>query len=215
MKAIAINGSPRRGWNTEQMLNEALRGAAEAGADTQLVQLYDLSFTGCRSCFACKRIGAQPCLCYWKDDLSPLLEHILSADMLFLGSPIYFGDVSAQVPCLLERLGFLLMTYDDYQARLFDGQVDVGVFLTMNVSVDWYEQQILPSLERHLSPLRRLNGRLEICPACDTLQFSEYATYHSACFNEAHKRKVHQEQFPRDLQAAFELGRQLAAEHLR
>lgn len=58
MKAIAINGSPRRGWNTEQMLNEALRGAAEAGADTQLVQLYDLCFTGCRSCFACKRIGA-------------------------------------------------------------------------------------------------------------------------------------------------------------
>ena len=210
MKAIAINGSPRRGWNTESMLKEALRGAADAKAETELVQLYDLKFTGCRSCFACKRKGAQPCRCYWKDDLSPLLERILAADVLFLGSPIYFGDVSAQVHCLLERLAFILMTYDNYQAKLFDGQVNVGVFLTMNAGFDWYQTQVQPILERRLAPLYRLNGKVEICLACDTLQFPDYSSYHAASFDEAHKKESRRMQFPKDLQNAYKLGQKLA-----
>lgn len=61
MKAIAINGSPRKGWNTEKLLKEALRGAESVGAETELVQLYDLNYTGCKSCFACKRQGAESC----------------------------------------------------------------------------------------------------------------------------------------------------------
>ena len=38
-KAIAINGSPRKGWNTDMLLQQALKGAADAGADTELIQL--------------------------------------------------------------------------------------------------------------------------------------------------------------------------------
>ncbi|MDR3193548.1 MAG: NAD(P)H-dependent oxidoreductase, partial [Treponema sp.] len=55
MKAIGINGSPRKGWNTFLLVQEALKGAASRGAETVLVNLYDLAFSGCLSCFECKR----------------------------------------------------------------------------------------------------------------------------------------------------------------
>ena len=54
MKIIAINGSPRKGWNTDILLKKALEGAASAGAETEMVYLYDLKFRGCISCMACK-----------------------------------------------------------------------------------------------------------------------------------------------------------------
>ena len=54
MKVIAVNGSPRKEWNTAAMLEKALAGAADQGAETELIHLYDLKYTGCTSCFACK-----------------------------------------------------------------------------------------------------------------------------------------------------------------
>ncbi|GAB6266704.1 MAG: hypothetical protein STSR0001_21510 [Methanothrix sp.] len=53
-RVIAINGSPRKTWNTTTLLENALRGAESAGAKTELVHLYDLEYKGCTSCFACK-----------------------------------------------------------------------------------------------------------------------------------------------------------------
>ena len=54
MKAIAINGSPRRNWNTDTLLKKALKGADSVGAETELIHLYNLNFKGCNSCFFCK-----------------------------------------------------------------------------------------------------------------------------------------------------------------
>ena len=54
MKLLAINGSPRKKWNTAMLLEHALNGAASKGATTELIHLYDLDFKGCTSCFACK-----------------------------------------------------------------------------------------------------------------------------------------------------------------
>ena len=59
MKAIAINGSPRKDWNTATLLKKSLEGAASVGAETELINLYFLSFKGCYSCFACKRNGSK------------------------------------------------------------------------------------------------------------------------------------------------------------
>ena len=132
MKAIAINGSPRKGWNTDLLLREALKGAADAGAETELIQLSDLTFSGCRSCFACKRAEAETGRCMWKDDLQPVLDKILSADAVFMGSPIYLGNVSGMMYCLMERLVFSLLSYDDYSKRLFHGKVNSCFFFTMN-----------------------------------------------------------------------------------
>ena len=77
--------------------------------------------------------------CYWKDDLSPLLDRIFSADALILGSPIYLGDVTSQLTGLLERLRFCSLSYDDY-SNYFRGSIDVAVFLTMNAPFETYER---------------------------------------------------------------------------
>ena len=57
-KVIGINGSPRMNWNSSKMLDSALKGASEAGYETKRIDLYRLNYTGCRSCFACKRLGS-------------------------------------------------------------------------------------------------------------------------------------------------------------
>jgi len=61
MKVMAINGSPRKEWNTATLLENALEGAASQGAETELVHLYDLNFKGCKSCFECKTRGGESC----------------------------------------------------------------------------------------------------------------------------------------------------------
>ncbi len=59
MKVFAVNGSPRKNWNTAALLSKALEGAASLGAETELIHLYDLSFKGCVSCFTCKLRGGK------------------------------------------------------------------------------------------------------------------------------------------------------------
>ena len=107
MKVIAINGSPRKKWNTARLLEHALKGAESMGAETKLIHLYDLDYKGCMSCFACKLKGGESFgRCAVNDDLAPILEEIKSADAFILGSPIYFGDVTGEMRSFLERLLF-------------------------------------------------------------------------------------------------------------
>ena len=61
MKTILLNGSPRKNWNTALMLKVARKGAESAGAETEYIDLFDLTYTGCRSCMACKRKGGEHC----------------------------------------------------------------------------------------------------------------------------------------------------------
>lgn len=209
MKVIAINGSPRKNWNTAQLLGEALNGAASVGAETTLVHLYDLTYKGCVSCFGCKRKGAIPCHCYLKDDLSPVLERVLQSDVLLLGSPIYFGNVTGAMHSFLERLAFITMSYDDYSAQVFQGHIDSAFFFTMNVGEDdktMYE----PMMEHTVSILNKLGGSAEKYTAVNTLQFDDYSKYHAASFCEAEKLAYHKQQFPKDKAAAYEIGLRLA-----
>ena len=209
MKAIAINGSPRKGWNTDLLLQEALRGAQDAGAETELIQLSDLTFSGCRSCFACKRAGAETGRCMWKDDLQPVLDKILSADAVFMGSPIYLGNVSGMMYCLMERLVFSLLSYDDYSKKLFHGKVNSCFFFTMNAPKVFANTGYRGIMKQYAKAMERLGGTSEYYAACDTLQFEDYSKFAAGSFNEAHKRKMREEQFPKDLQAAYEIGRRL------
>jgi multimeric flavodoxin WrbA len=209
MKAIAINGSPRKNKNTEKLLKEALRGAETAGAETKLVQLYDLKYTGCKSCFGCKRKGMESCHCILKDEITPVLEEILEADAVFIGSPIYFGSITGQLVSFLERLKFPLLSYDGYNKRLFDGKINAGFFYTMNTTEEYYKNMLEKPLQVHPEILKRLGGSVEVYASFDTYQFDDYSKYHAGFFDEAHKRKVREEQFPKDLEAAFEIGRKL------
>ena len=208
MKTIILNGSPRRNWNTAMMLKEAQRGAASVGAETEYIDLYDLSYAGCRSCMACKRKGGQRCKCFWKDDLSPVIDRIFAADALIVGSPIYLGDITSQVHALIERLHFCALSYDDY-SNYFTGRVDVGIILTMNAPEAIYREWYQGKADEITRSFSALNGAVELLPCCDTLQVSDYSRFSMAGFDEAHKKAVRETQFPRDLEKAFQMGARL------
>ena len=85
-KIFAVNGSPRKNGNTAQLLQKALEGAAGVGAEVKLIQLADLNFSGCRSCFACKKLENPAPVCVLKDDLAETLKELLHADGIIMGS---------------------------------------------------------------------------------------------------------------------------------
>lgn len=206
MKTIILNGSPRKNWNTAQLLKEAQKGAESVGAEVEYIDLYDLSYNGCRSCLACKRKGiAEPCKCYWKDDLSPVLERIWQADRLITGAPIYYSEPAGGFRSFFERLTFPAMSYNDYSS-MFKGKVDVDVFLTMNAPMQYYRQAYERKMQEYFAPLRFLNGQSRIIPVCDTLQVKDYSKYDMAGFSESHKKAVHDTEFPAALELAYRVG---------
>lgn len=209
MKTIILNGSPRKNWNTAMLLKEAEKGAREAGSETEYIDLYDLQFTGCRSCMACKRKDGERCKCFWKDDLSPVIDRIFQADSLIIGTPIYLGDITSQVHALIERLHFCALSYDDY-SNYFKGKVNVGIILTMNASKAYFEQSYLGKAKEVEQIFHALNGNVEVYTACDTLQVNDYSKFNMASFSEEHKKEMREKQFPVDLEEAFRLGERLA-----
>ncbi len=211
MNIIFINASPRKNGNTAQLLQAAQKGAQSAGAETEFVNLYDLKFTGCRSCLACKRKGMQRNKCYWPDDLSPLIDKVLHAHAVIIGTPVYMGGPSAHFHALYERLGFCVLSYDDRSSYLEKG-VHVGLIYTMNAPQSYYEAAMRPAFApiemgyKHL-----LKGEVCTYAAYDTYQVPDYSKYNMAIFDAQHKAHVHATQFPKDLQQAFEMGQKLAA----
>lgn len=211
MKVIAVNGSPRKNWNTAQLLQQALKGAESVGAETELIHLYDLDYQGCVSCFGCKRKNAVACQCYRKDDLTPVLEKVYNAQALLLGSPIYFADVTGQMRCFLERLVFPAMTYDDPGKQVYHGKINAAFFFTMNVSAEYAEKfQYVFSYNTKL--LKKFGGKTAYYLATDTLQFDDYSKFQAGQFQESAKRQRRKEQFPKDLANAFEIGRRMVSE---
>jgi len=207
MKTIILNGGPRKNWNTAQLLNEAGKGAESVGDSVEYFDLYDLDFSGCRSCLACKRAGIEkPCKCYIKDGLTPVLESVWQADRLIAGSPIYFGEPTGMFRAFLERIIFPALSYNDFNAGTFKGKVDVDVFLTMNAPQEIYAQMYEQKMKEYFAPFGLLKGKVRIIPVFDTLQVKDYSKYEMKKFSEEHKRKVHEKEFPAALAQAFEIG---------
>lgn len=214
-KVLAINGGPRKTWNTATLLEEALRGAEAAGAEAELLHLYDLTYRGCVSCFACKRkVGYDAGKCAMRDDLSPVLTRATEADVLIMGSPIYLSDVTGMMRAFWERLVFSNIAYDEAHRSVHEGRIDCGVIYTMNVTAgmaDTFGYRTV--FEAPLYFLKAaFNGRAEYVASTDTLQFDDYSAFHAPAFDEGHKRTVRENQFPQDRQRAYDMGFRLAAE---
>ena len=208
MKIIILNGSPRKNNNTAKMLKSAKEGAESNGCEVEYFDLYDLNFTGCRSCLACKLKNAKRNHCYWKDDLSPIIDKIFESDALIIGSPIYQSNLSSKIAEVMERLHFVTLSYDDY-SNYFNGKINVGVILTMNASKSHYENMLSEKIRNDLRLLHNLNSDIKFVEAFDTLQVNDYSKYSMLSFNEEHKKKVNLEQFPIDLKKAYELGQNI------
>lgn len=209
LKTIVVNASPRKKWNTAEIMQSAQKGAESVGAETEYINLYDLVFKGCRSCLACKLKEKTKCKCYWRDDLTPLIDKIFDADALLIGSPIYFGQPTSEFRALVERLIFCIMSYDD-GSSYFAGNVNVGIFYTMNAPLDFYEQSMKDSLMNTEFLFSFLNGEIVTYPVCDTIQVSDYSKFNMNGFSQELKEKQWVLQFPKDLEKAFEIGAQLS-----
>ena len=212
MKAIAINGSPRKGWNTATLLRKALSGAKKNGAETELVHLYSLAYKGCISCFACKKIGGKSYgRCAVRDELTPVLERVAEADILIMGSPVYFHTETGEMRSFMERLLFPYLTYTPGYASIFPGKLLTGLVYTMNVA-----EENMPahnqdkSVEASRGVMTRVFGNCEVLLCTDTFQFTDYSKYVSTAWDSAAKAKRRQEVFPQDCAKAYELGASLA-----
>ena len=133
MRVMAFNGSPRKKeWNTVTLLENALSGAESVGAETELVQLYDLRFSGCISCFSCKKLSRkEDGVCAVQDDLTSVLDRVKEADALIIGSPIYYGCESASTRAFIERLLFPYNKYDKDRRSLFPRRINTAMIYTM------------------------------------------------------------------------------------
>ena len=212
MKVIAINGSPRKNWNTDTLLKKALDGAASAGAETEMVYLYDLKFRGCVSCLACKlKKEPRPNRCVLRDDLTAVLDKVHEADAVILGSPIYFSEVTGEMRSFFERFLFQYLNYDDYTKPL-SPEKRVGLVFTMNCPESRFEEMGYPVIfQRYENWMKLFFGHCETLLSTDTLQAKDYSRYHLGLWDADAKRQRHETVFPQDCQKAYELGVKLVS----
>jgi multimeric flavodoxin WrbA len=106
MKVTAFNGSPRKDGNTALLLRAVLAPIAEAGIETELVQVGGTNIHGCRACMQCAARKDRRCV-FDDDDLNAHLEKMLASDGIILGSPSYFASVTPELKALIDRAGFV------------------------------------------------------------------------------------------------------------
>ena len=211
MKAILINGSPRKNWNTDKVLQSARQGAADAGAETEVIRLYDLEYKGCISCFACKVKNSRTNgLCAYKDALRPVLEKVHDADLVIVGTPVYYNYPAGQVRSFLERWLFPVGSYvweDGKQKTFRDKVIPTGLVYTMNCPKDMMENWNYPAiLSDTANTMKQIMGHNELLYVCNTYQFHDYSRYVMNLFDEAEKRAYRDAHFGEDLERAYQMG---------
>ena len=140
-------------------MKQALNGAESVDAEVEYVDLYKIDLSGCRICLICKQ-DEETCKCYWRDEISPLIERILDADCLLIGAPIFFSNPSSHYMALLERLIYCMVSYKT--GNKFKGKVNVGLFYTINYPMGYFEKSIRPHLKQSEDVLKMLNGDVVI-----------------------------------------------------
>jgi multimeric flavodoxin WrbA len=125
MHAVAISGSPRKKSNTEILLRRCLDGLAKHGIPGELITLRDKTIKGCRACETCRRKKDKRCNTK-DDDFHPVFEAMLKADIIVVGSPVYFGSAAPELMALLDRAGYVAKVNGGLFSRKLGGPVAVA-----------------------------------------------------------------------------------------
>ena len=181
------------------MLDSAMKGASEAGAETELIHLYDYDFKGCMSCFACKLKNAKTNgVCAIRDDLRPILEKAHDADVIVMGSPVYFSYPTGVLRSFMERLFFPLNSYNpkidengEMQSSLLGKYVPTAMIYTMGVPTeqmakDGHYPEIFGENARFLE---KLFGYTETLCSYSAYQFNDYSKYDVMEGTQEHRAK--------------------------
>jgi len=183
LRALGIAGSPRKGANSETLLAAALEGAAELGAETELVRLNDLDYRPCQVCEGCKKAGR----CVVKDDMQAVYGKLVESRLWLLSSPIYFDGVSGQMKSFFDRLWCFI-----HEGNKLPGTRAGGVIVT-------YEDKEREDYRRVGQVLTGYLGWFGDFPAVEVLPFGKLGTTRDDARNS-----------PEILDAAKGLGRRLA-----
>ncbi len=122
MKVVALNGSARKDGNTAILINLVFDELKKEGIETELIQLAGNPIAGCVACYKCFKNKNRRCSVD-KDMLNDIIEKMLKAEGIILGSPTYFSDVSSGMRAFIERCGFVARA-NDY---MFKYKVGAGV----------------------------------------------------------------------------------------
>ena len=207
-KIVVVNAGPRKGWNTDALLTEAARGAEAAGASVERFDLFRLErYTGCISCFGCKREKNKGrCVC--RDGLTPVLDAIRASDGLIIGSPNYLSELTASFRALYERLIFQSLTYNLETPCCNERPVPVLLVMTSNAPDTAYRGL----LQGYRQTLSRFVGPTEVLVSGDTLQLKDYGRtdWPWTMFDPEEKQRRHETVFPQECRRAYEMGLALA-----
>lgn len=209
MNILAFNGSPRKKGNTAGLLQEALRGAADAGATTHFVQISDLSMKGCRGCYGCKMKSSLG-KCVQKDDMTDVYPLLDQADAVLFGSPVYMCAMTPELKMVLDRLfPYLTMDFENLLPKASQGQKRAGLIFTQN-------QKDPKLFTWHFEATARILGYLGFAPmgivvGVDTIGFEPFEKLEGRSLPKQHARKKEElgRSWPKTMEQAFELGRKL------
>jgi len=130
MKVLGIMGSPRRQSNTEILLDKALEGAQQAGAEVEKVLVSKLKISPCLEIYACRKDGN----CVIDDDMKSLYAKLLEADHVILASPIFFYGVTSQAKAIIDRCQALWIRRHVLGMGKDDKRVRRGVFISVGAT---------------------------------------------------------------------------------
>ena len=165
VKVLGLSGSPRRGGNTDILLEEMLKGAEERGAQIVRIIISELKFSPCLECHGCNERGE----CVLDDDMEKVYPKLLEADCIILASPIFFYGVTAWTKALIDRVqplwvrkyqlklppedpgrkrnGFFISVGATKGARLFDGAMLTVQYFFEALGVDFAGQLLFKGVE--------------------------------------------------------------------
>lgn len=201
---IAVNAGPRKGWNTDTLITEAVKGAEAAGATVEKFDLFQLEkYTGCISCFGCKREQNKGhCVC--RDGLTQVLDAIRESDGLIIGSPNYLSEMTASFRALYERLVFQNLTYNRETPCCNERPIPVLLIMTSNAPDTAYTN-LLQNYQRMLSGFV---GPTEILVSGETLQLKDYSKldWPWTIYDPEARKVRHETVFPQECAKAYEMG---------
>ena len=200
MKVYALNASPRKGWNCDQLLDRFIEGVRDTAPEIEVekVNIYDLDYKGCRSCFACMHKSTENGFCLYRDGAYELLRNIKTGDGLVFSAPIYYSEVPSQMRALIERL---------FHPGNAPHEIPVTMIYTMNQPEDVSERRFRPHMDGIGGTFRgAFHTEPDEVDAYFTLHWQHPEDYNWPM--ELYDRKVEykEKQWPVDLQNCYDAG---------
>lgn len=156
---------------------------------------------------ACQlRKEPHPSRCVLRDDLTVLLNQLHEAEVVALGNPIYFSEVSGEMHSFFERFLFQYLNYDDYSKPSSPAKRTAWIF-TMNMPESLFHDFGYSALfQRYENWMKLYFGHCETLLATDTMQVKDYSRYHLGCWYGNAQRLRHETVFPEECRKAYELS---------